>query len=134
MTILETPQPAQPIVARKSQPWDSFLANSKVPQGQTDELLTWLSKVNQKQLRIRGQRGDRDLRKEAMLEAARLSAQAELERKQRERRARWLQHQALAQVLNTEDTTSGIPRAANFSRASCVRMKFNGQGVPRKSI
>ena len=77
MTILETPQHAQPIVARKSQPWDSFLANSKVPQGHTDELLTWLSKVNQKQLRIRGQRGDRDLRKEAMLEAARLSAQAD---------------------------------------------------------
>lgn len=84
MTILAT----EPVVARKSQPWDSFLANSKVPQGQTDELITWLSKVNQKQQRVRGRR-DRDLRLEAMLENARLTAQAELERKQRERLARW---------------------------------------------
>jgi len=106
MTILETPQPAQAIVARKSQPWDSFLANSKVPQGQTDELLTWLSKVNQKQLRMRGQRGDRDLRKEAMLEAARLSAQAELERKQRERRTRWLQHQHVTELSPPQSPTS----------------------------
>lgn len=106
MTILETPQPAQAIVARKSQPWDSFLANSKVPQGQTDELLTWLSKVNQKQLRMRGQRGDRDLRKEAMLEAARLSAQAELERKQRDRRSRWLQHQAVTELSPPQSPTS----------------------------
>ena len=88
MTILAPLQHA-PVLARKSGPWDSFLANSAVPQGQTDELLTWLTKVNQKQLRMRGQRGDRDLRKEAMLEAARVSAQAELERKQRERLARW---------------------------------------------
>lgn len=106
MTILETPQPAQAIVARKSQPWDSFLANSKVPQGQTDELLTWLSKVNQKQLRMRGQRGDRDLRKEAMLEAARLSAQAELERKQRDRRSRWLQHQHVTELSPPQSPTS----------------------------
>jgi len=106
MTILETPQPAQAIVARKSQPWDSFLANSKVPQGQTDELLTWLSKVNQKQLMMRGQRGDRDLRKEAMLEAARLSAQAELERKQRERRNRWLLHQQLTDLSPPQSPTS----------------------------
>ena len=84
MTILA----AEHVVAKKSQPWDSFLANSKVPQGQTDELITWLSKVNQKQHRVRGRR-DRDLRLEAMLENARLSAQAELERKQRERMARW---------------------------------------------
>jgi len=83
MTIL-----AEPVVARKSHPWDSFLANSKVPQGQTDELLTWLSKVNQKKQNIRCRR-DRDLRKEALLEAARLSAQSELERKQRERLLKW---------------------------------------------
>merc|ERR1719189_3037495 len=87
MTVL-TEQPADLVVARKSQPWDSFLANSAVPQGQTDELLTWLSKVNQKKSAVRGRR-DRDLRKEAMLEHARLAAQAELERKQRERLARW---------------------------------------------
>lgn len=83
MTIL-----AAPILARKSLPWDSFLSNSKVPQGQTDELITWLGKVNQKQARVRCRR-DRDLRLEAMLENARLTAQAELERKQRERMARW---------------------------------------------
>ena len=76
------------MVARKSQPWDSFLAKSSVPQGQTDELLTWLSKVNQKKCAVRGRR-DRDLRKEAMLEHSRLVAQAELEAKQRERLARW---------------------------------------------
>merc|ERR1712077_50562 len=87
MTIL-TEQPQGLVVARKSQPWDSFLARSSVPQGQTDELLTWLSKVQQKKYAVRGRR-DRDLRKEAMLEHARLAAQAELERKQRERLARW---------------------------------------------
>jgi len=87
MTVL-TEQPADLVVAKKSQPWDSFLANSAVPQGQTDELLTWLSKVNQKKSAVRGRR-DRDLRKEAMLEHARLAAQSELERKQRERLARW---------------------------------------------
>jgi len=85
MTVL-TEEPL--VVARKSQPWDSFLANSVVPQGQTDELLTWLSKVNQKKFAVRGKR-DRDLRKEAMLEHARLAAQAELESKQRSRLARW---------------------------------------------
>jgi len=86
MTVL-TEEPLV-VVARKSQPWDSFLANSVVPQGQTDELLTWLSKVNQKKFAVRGKR-DRDLRKEAMLEHARLAAQAELESKQRSRLARW---------------------------------------------
>jgi len=91
MTVLaasDLHQEAPPVLARKSQPWDSFLANSKVPQGQTDELLTWLSKVNQKKQTVRCRR-DRDLRLEAMLEAARVSAQAELERKQKERLARW---------------------------------------------
>jgi len=87
MTVL-TEQPQGLVVARKSQPWDSFLAKSAVPQGQTDELLTWLSKVNQKKCAVRGRR-DRDLRKEAMLEHSRLVAQAELEAKQRERLARW---------------------------------------------
>lgn len=88
MTILTEQPPQGLVVARKSQPWDSFLAKSSVPQGQTDELLTWLSKVNQKKCAVRGRR-DRDLRKEAMLEHARLVAQAELETKQRERLARW---------------------------------------------
>jgi len=91
MTILAASEPqlaCPPVLARKSKPWDSFLANSKVPQGQTDELLTWLSKVQQKKQTVRCRR-DRDLRLEAMLEAARVSAQAELERKQKERLARW---------------------------------------------
>ena len=71
--------------ARKSEappppPMDSWLAHSKVPQGQTDELLTWLSKVQQKKATIRSTRA-RDFRKEALLEAARVSAQAELEKK-----------------------------------------------------
>merc|ERR1712211_173882 len=57
-------------------------------QGQTDELLTWLSKVQQKKATIRTTRA-RDFRKEALLEAARVSAQTELEKKQRERLQRW---------------------------------------------
>lgn len=132
MTILETPQPA-PVVARKSQPWDSFLANSKVPQGQTDELITWLSKVNQKQLRMRGMRGDRDLRKEAMLEAARLAAQAELERKQRERRARWLQHQHLtSELLSPPQSPPTSAEAADLCDCEacvlCARHKSSTYG------
>jgi len=105
MTILETSASAvaedsnqQLVVAKKSSPWDSFLANSKVPQGHTDELLTWLSKVNQKKQSIRSTR-HRDLRKEAMLENARLSAQAALELKQRERMQRW-------RMIRTTVTTS----------------------------
>jgi hypothetical protein len=84
MTILST----ELVVAKKSSPWDSFLANSKVPQGQTDELIIWLSKVNQKKSMIRTTR-HRDLRKEAMLEHSRLVATAELESKQRERMEKW---------------------------------------------
>lgn len=68
--------------------FDSFLSKSKIPQGQTDELLTWLSKVNQKKIAIRSTR-HRDLRKEAMLEAARRAAQTLLESKQKERMSRW---------------------------------------------
>ena len=133
MTILETPQPQPaPVVARKSQPWDSFLANSKVPQGQTDELITWLSKVNQKQLRMRGMRGDRDLRKEAMLEAARLAAQAELERKQRERRARWLQHQHLTSELLSPPQSPTSAEAADLCDCEacvlCARHKSSTYG------
>jgi len=89
MTILSTTTVAP--VARKSQPpMDSWLAHSKIPQGQTDELLTWLAKVQQKKAAIRTGRA-RDLRKEAVLEAARLAAQTELETKQRERLQKWRQ-------------------------------------------
>merc|ERR1711994_773407 len=54
-------------------PMDSWLAHSKVPQ---------------KKATIRSTRS-RDFRKEALLEAARVSAQTELEKKQRERLQRW---------------------------------------------
>jgi len=87
MTILAQ-QPAAPVVAKKSKPWDSFLANSRVPQGHTDELVTWLSKIQQKKISIRSTR-HRDLRKEALLESSRVAAQSELEAMQRERMQRW---------------------------------------------
>merc|ERR1719362_525824 len=54
-------------------PMDSWLAHSKVPQ----------KKASSRSTRAR------DLRKEALLEAARVSAQTELEKKQRERLQRW---------------------------------------------
>jgi hypothetical protein len=85
MTILAA---AAPLARKSAPPMDSWLAGSKVPQGHTDELLTWLSKVQQKKAAIRLGRA-RDLRKEAVLEAARVSAQAELEGRQRERLQRW---------------------------------------------
>jgi len=91
MTILsEEPQFSSLVVARKSKPCDSFLAHSKVPQGHTDELLTWLTKVQQKKQSIRTTR-HRDLRKEALLESSRLASQAELEAKRQERLQRWRQ-------------------------------------------
>jgi len=68
--------------------FDSFLSKSKIPQGQTDELLTWLSKVNQKKMSIRTTR-HRDLRKEALLESSRQAAQNLLQSKQKERMSRW---------------------------------------------
>ena len=69
-------------------PWDRFLANSKIPQGQTDELLTWISKVNQKKNAVRG-RKERDLRKEVLLESARQAAQKALRDLQQERMEKW---------------------------------------------
>lgn len=87
MTILATPI-LQPVAQKSRPPMDSWLSHSKVPQGQTDELLTWLAKVQQKKASIRTTRV-RDLRKEAVLEAARRQAQAELESKQRERLQKW---------------------------------------------
>lgn len=88
MTILAM-QPTAPVFARKSKPCDSFLAHSKVPQGHTDELITWLAKVQQKKISIRNTR-HRDLRKEALLESSRVAAQSELEMMQRDRMQRWL--------------------------------------------
>jgi len=90
-TTIPTPTTTPTPVAQRSHPrTDSWLAHSKIPQGQTDELITWLSKVHQKKAAIRSGKS-RDLRKEAVLEAARLSAQTELEKKQRERLQRWRQ-------------------------------------------
>lgn len=86
MTILST----LPVAIKSQPPMDSWLAHSKIPQGQTDELLTWLAKVHQKKAAIRSGRA-RDLRKEAVLEAARVAAQSELENKQKERLQRWKQ-------------------------------------------
>jgi len=73
-----------------SVPWDKFLSKSKIPQGQTDELLTWLSKVNQKKNFIKSKRV-KDIRMEAILECARKSALCILHSKQQERRTRWEQ-------------------------------------------
>jgi len=92
MTILAV-QPPTPVFARKSKPCDSFLANSKVPQGHTDELFTWLAKVQQKKFSIRGTK-HRDLRKEALLESSRVTAQSELETMQRERKQKWMRVQS----------------------------------------
>ena len=69
-------------------PWDRFLANSKIPQGQTDEVLTWIMKVNQKKNAARSVKY-RDYRKEAMLENSRRSAREFLQAKQNERKQKW---------------------------------------------
>ena len=69
-------------------PWDTFTGASRVPQGPTDELVTWIGKLNQK---IRAVRSGRcgDLRKATLLESARAVAQAALRARQTERRHRW---------------------------------------------
>jgi hypothetical protein len=92
-------------------PMDSWLAHSKVPQGQTDELLTWLSKVQQKKATIRSTRA-RDFRKEALLEAARVSAQTELEKKQRERLQRW--REVRPTVCQTPPSPPAVDRDENL--------------------
>jgi len=69
-------------------PWDRFLAHSKIPQGQTDELLLWISKVHQKKKGIT-MRKHSDYRKQAMLENALVSAQNHLRLKQRDRMEKW---------------------------------------------
>ena len=53
------------------------MAKSKVPQGQTDELLTWISKVNQKR-RIVNKEKEKDLRKVAILESVKRTAVSSL--------------------------------------------------------
>jgi len=85
-------------------PWDSFLANSKIPQGQTDEVLTWISKVNQKVNIVRSTKY-RDYRKEVLLENSRKSAREFLKSKQEERRQRWrLLKKAISQEENKATT------------------------------
>jgi len=85
-------------------PWDRFLANSKVPQGQTDELLTWISKVNQKKNFVSRQK-DKNLRKEALLNSAKLNAVDTLHSMQFERRRRWNEFKARQKCISEEDTS-----------------------------
>jgi len=84
-----SPRPAYNVNIERY-PWDSFLAKSKVPQGQTDELLTWISKVNQKR-RIVNKEKEKDLRKVAILESVKRTAVSSLHNLQTERRKRWNQ-------------------------------------------
>ena len=85
-------------------PWDRFLANSKVPQGQTDELLTWISKVNQKKNLVSRQK-DKNLRKEALLHSAKLSAVNTLHSMQFERRRRWNEFKTRQKCISEEDNS-----------------------------
>ena len=87
--LQEDAQMAAAAVSPSFVPWDRFLANSKVPQGQTDEIITWVTKINQKRSALRSGSRQRDLRKEALLENARRAATAALQTLQCERMARW---------------------------------------------
>lgn len=69
-------------------PWDRFLSKSKIPQGPTDELLTWLHKINQKKNALKSSRA-KDLRKDTLLENARRSAINFLQSKQSARLIKW---------------------------------------------
>lgn len=84
-------------------PWDRFLANSKVPQGQTDELLTWISKVNQKKTFV-SRLKNKNLRKEALLQTAKLSAVNTLHSMQNERRRRWNEFKLRQKCSSEEDS------------------------------
>jgi len=93
-------------------PWDRFLANSKIPQGQTDELLLWISKVHQKKKGI-NMRKHSDYRKQAMLANALVCAQNHLRLKQRDRLEKW---QVLKRGSNTRmiDSTPLILSRPDF--------------------
>lgn len=98
MTIFEVEKPT----AVSAVPWDRFLANSKIPQGETDELLTWISKVNQKKNAARCKR-KRDFRKDALLESARIAAQNALQSKQKERLEKWRQVKQSLRIVEERD-------------------------------
>jgi len=104
-------------------PWDKFLANSKVPQGQTDEVLTWISKVNQKVNIVRSTKY-RDYRKEVLLENSRKSAREFLKSKQVERRQKW---RLLKKAISQEEVTTNI----NYNIAHiCVLCSGRASPVP----
>ena len=102
MTVADFERPATTV---DPVPWDRFLANSKIPQGHTDELLTWISKVNQKKNAIRGRR-DRDLRKDVLLESAKQAAQKALKDLQKERMDKWKQVKVARQLENNDKEDS----------------------------
>ena len=107
----------------KSVPWDSFLAKSKVPQGRTDELLTWISKVNQKR-NILNRQKDRDLRKEALLHSSKLSAVHTLQTMQSDRRRRWNLLKAAQNNFSDSpdsrlDTSSQMEVESSTSQCDC---------------
>jgi hypothetical protein len=87
MTILQSEGPQEDSLSCQV-PWDSFTASSRVPQGHTDELVTWIGKINQKMRVVRSSRS-LDLRKETLLATAKAAAQATLRARQSERRQRW---------------------------------------------
>merc|ERR1719383_330384 len=85
MTVVPRPDSASQEV---TVPWDRFLSKSKIPQGPTDELLTWLHKINLKKNALKSSKA-RDLRKDALLETSRKAAQTFLQSKQLERLKKW---------------------------------------------
>ena len=108
MTILNYRVNAEEVDQMETQgveryPWDRFLANSKVPQGQTDELLTWISKVNQKKNMVSRQK-NKDLRKEALLQNAKISAVNTLHSMQNERRRRWNEFKLRQKGISDDDS------------------------------
>jgi hypothetical protein len=84
-------------------PWDSFTSSSRVPQGPTDELVTWIGKINQKMRVVRSSRS-LDLRKETLLATAKAAAQATLRARQSERRQRW---EAVCNSWGTNEEEAG---------------------------
>jgi len=102
MTILQCEGPQEDSLSCQV-PWDSFTASSRVPQGPTDELVTWIGKINQKMRVVRSSRS-LDLRKETLLASAKAAAQATLRARQSERRQRW---EAVCNSWGTNEEEAG---------------------------
>jgi len=109
-------------------PWDSFLAKSKVPQGQTDELLTWISKVNQKR-RIVNKQKEKDLRKFAILESVKRTAVSSLHSLQTERRMRWNQMRNKQLVLSADYVLQEKKKSLCDCEACFLCLRRNGGGT-----